>query len=113
MQYRTERCENDVVWNTCVCLNQAGFFAWRNNSMGVWDADKNTYRRPDTFAISGVSDVMAMRDGHTYFIECKYGSGSLRKSQQLFKKQCEKHGITYLVVYSVKEVEEWIKTFER
>lgn len=108
MRYRDETCENDVVHNVCVYLNaEANHYAWRNNSHGVWDDKQRTFRRPDVFTLSGVSDVISISNGKTYFIECKYGSGKPSKAQQNFADKCRKHGIGYYVVYSFKELMQW------
>lgn len=108
MKHRKETCENDVVFNCCVWLNQNGWYAWRNQSAGVWDASAKAYRRPSPFTLSGVSDIIAIRDGRTWFIECKFGKGDLSKDQELFKNQCEKHGVEFLTIWSVSELKNLI-----
>lgn len=105
MQYREELTENDVVWNCCVWLNSNGWFAWRNNSAGVFDKSRGAYRKPPPFCIDGVSDVVAMRDGDVVFIEAKSPKGgSQRSSQKLFEKQCVRHGVKYILVSSMEEM---------
>jgi Holliday junction resolvase len=104
MRLRKEACENDVVWNCCAWLNSNGFYAWRNQSVGVYDPKAKSFRRPAAFTISGVSDIIALRDGKTYFIECKFGRGSQSKEQKAFEAQCKRHNVDYVVVYSVNEL---------
>lgn len=108
MDYRTELSESDVVWNCCVWLNSNGWYAWRNSSTGVYDKSAGTFRRPPPFTISGVSDIVAIRDGVTTFIECKFGSGRLSSDQLLFQKQCLKRGVSYVVVVSLEELKTWL-----
>ncbi len=96
--------EAKVQHECLVWLNQNGFYAWRNNSTGLFDPKAGRYRKPQGFAISGVSDIIAFRDGITYFIEVKGPMGELRKSQAAFGAQCARRGVPYMVVRSLEEL---------
>lgn len=97
--------EGEIVTKCLLWLNQNGFFAWRNNSTGVYDRTAGGYRKPPPFCINGVSDIIALREGKTYFIEVKTSSGVQRVDQILFEKQCKKHGINYWLIRSVEGLE--------
>lgn len=96
--------EAKIQHDCLMWLNTHGFYAWRNNSTGLFDAQKGVYRKPQGFAINGVSDIIAFKDGVTYFIEVKGPMGELRKSQANFGAQCALHGVPYIVVRSLEEL---------
>ena len=105
MQFRQETCENDVVWNCCAWLNANGWYAWRNQSQATFDKASGTYRRPAPFQISGVSDIIAIKDGQTTYIEAKFDKGKLDKDQLLFEKQCHKHGVRFICVWGLGDLQ--------
>jgi Holliday junction resolvase len=108
MQFRQERTENDVVFNCCVWLNQNGWYAWRNSSTGVWDAQAKAFRKPAPFTLNGVSDIIAMRDGQVWFIECKFGHGDLSNDQRVFRSKCQDNDVEYLVVWGLEDLKKLI-----
>jgi hypothetical protein len=103
------QAENKVTRECWKWLNEQGWYCWRNNSTGVWDARAGGYRRPPPECINGVSDLIAFREGNTIFVECKSAKGDLSKDQRLFKNQCEKHGVRYITAHSLKELKEKMK----
>ena len=58
-----------------------GGYAWRANSVGVYDQKKGAYR---TGAKKGVSDVLACYHGVLVAIEVKIGADRLRPEQEGF-----------------------------
>ena len=52
----------------------------------------------------GLSDLMAVRDGVTIFIEVKTATGKLSKPQERFCRAVTAHGATYLLVRSVDDM---------
>jgi len=100
--------ENDVVFQVCVYLNSNGFFAYRQGNSAVFDRGSGAFRKPPPFAVSGVPDVVAMRDGRVVFIEAKTKTGVQSDAQLLFEAQCNKHGVTYLLVRSLEDVKKWL-----
>jgi len=60
---------------------QQGGYAWRNNSVGIWDAKKGAYRAG---AKKGVSDILACWRGYLIAIEVKIGRDRLRPEQEGF-----------------------------
>jgi hypothetical protein len=72
----------------------------------VWDAARGGYRKPPPECINGVSDLIAFRRGETVFIECKTDDGELSDDQKLFRRQCEKHEIRYVVARGIEDLEE-------
>lgn len=52
----------------------------------------------------GLSDLTAIRDGRTVYIEVKRPNGVLSEYQEEFQRQIEAHGGTYIVARSVDDV---------
>jgi len=52
----------------------------------------------------GLSDLMAIRDGITIFVEVKTATGRLSDAQERFSRDVQAHGATYLVARSVGDV---------
>lgn len=76
--------ESQVQSQILEYLLRSGIFAWRNNTMGVFDQSTNTYRRPGRFAINGVSDVLGiLPDGRFLAIEVKKPVKNPRTDEKL------------------------------
>ena len=62
-------------------LNLNGHVAFRNNTVGIWDAKKRVYRRLSQDAV-GVGDVLCcLKGGHYLEIEVKTGKDKLSPKQ--------------------------------
>lgn len=88
-------------------LNENGAFAWKNQTLGVYDAKAGTYRKPCAFQIKGASDIICLYNGDTFFIEVKEPKGVQSDAQKLFAAMCAKHGVIYTLVRSVDELRKW------
>jgi len=73
--------------------------AWRNNTMAVWDAKRNTYRsvKPRD---KGVADIIAVVPpaGRLLEIEIKVGGDRQSEWQKMHQKWIESAGAAYLIV---------------
>lgn len=90
-------------------LNQNGWYAWKNPTVGVWDEERQAYRKPGRFQISGAADAIAIRDGHVVFIEFKTDIGVQSQAQVLFEKQLRKHRIPYILARSLEGLQHELK----
>jgi len=72
-------------------LNSTGFMAWRNNTMGVYDAKKQCYRRFN--GLRGVGDILGIHKetGTFLSVEIKAGKDKLSVYQKKFIEDIEKH----------------------
>lgn len=52
----------------------------------------------------GLSDLQAVKDGRTVYIETKRPGGKLSPDQEKFRAAVEGHGATYVVISSFEEV---------
>lgn len=80
---------------------------WRNNSVGVFDPVKKTFRRPSRYHRNGVSDILGILPCGTFVaIEVKTPTGKLSENQKLFISDINKcNGIAF-VARSVDDVRE-------
>lgn len=85
------------------------FFAFKVYNQGIYDQARHCYRTIET---KGISDIIAIKDGAVLFIECKKPGGVQSEHQKEFQKQIEAKGGVYIIVRSLKIVEEWIDYYE-
>ena len=76
---------NELTKAIIKVLNSAGFLTWRNNTAGVYDPIKKTFRKNAALK-KGVSDILGVipGSGRILAIEVKIGSDKLSPHQHLF-----------------------------
>jgi hypothetical protein len=95
--------ELEVERACLVWLNQNGWFAWKNPSLGVYDVKSKSFRKPAPFTLRGASDCIAIRsDGLVAFIEFKAEGGRQSEHQALFQNQITKNKGHYILVRSLE-----------
>ena len=52
----------------------------------------------------GLSDLIAVRDGLSIFVEVKTASGRLSEAQERFRRDVEAHGASYVIARSVDDI---------
>lgn len=72
-------------------LRLAGWFVYYNMQMGFGQH-------------KGLADLTAMKDGQVVFVEIKTATGRQSPDQVQFQKDCEAHGVTYILARSVQDV---------
>ena len=72
-------------------LRLAGWFVYYNMQMGFGQH-------------KGLADLTAMKDGQVVFVEIKTETGRQSPDQVQFQKDCEAHGVTYILARSVQDV---------
>ena len=85
-------------------LNLNGFIAWRQNTVGVFDRKKNTFRKNPNQK-TGIPDIIGYRKSDAVFIgiEIKTGSDTLSNVQLIFLQTLKQAGGIALVVSSLDE----------
>lgn len=82
-----------------------GCLAWQQDSMGVWDAKRQIYRkRQSKYTVRGLSDVFAVYRGVPLGLEIKTGSGTPNDNQVEFWQLLERAGGLYFVIRSLDDV---------
>lgn len=83
-------------------------FAWKNNSIGVYDARRGCYRKSKgKFAINGVSDILGIYNGRLLAIEVKRDKSSVvSEEQEDFINRVNKEGGIAGVCWTLEQVKE-------
>jgi hypothetical protein len=63
--------------------------------------------------VSGVSDIILLYEGKTYFIEVKTKIGRLNPAQMQFKADVERLGFLYIVMRKVADAEKLVKEIKQ
>jgi hypothetical protein len=88
-------------------LNRNGVFAFKVNTVGIWDNDKKIYRQLGKFDLRGKPDIMGiLPNGRFLGIEMKTPEGSLSTYQKAFLNKVNKHGGKGFVATSIEQVTE-------
>jgi len=61
-------------------------------------------------ACKGISDLVAVKDGITLWIECKSPKGRLSRDQEAFREAIESHGGVYIVARSIDDLVEQLRS---
>lgn len=69
MEFRLK--EGDVLNSVCEYLKFQGVFFWRNNTVGIYDAARKSFRSPPKYSMKGVPDVIAIIEGYFVGFEVK------------------------------------------
>lgn len=102
--------EGEVQKDILSWLLYQGIFAWRNNTVGVFDPIKKTFRKPAS-ATKGIADIIGiMPDGRFLAIEVKRPKTELQTAgkpsieQEHFIKTINDAGGLAFFAYSVDDV---------
>lgn len=86
-------------------LNYRGIFAWRNNTTGVYDPARKTFR--SFTGLKGVSDVLGCTsDGRFVAVECKAKDNTLAPEQIAFLNTIQAKGGIACVAYTLDDVQD-------
>lgn len=87
-------------------LFKQGIFAWKNQSVGIFDPIKKIYRKSNNpFHIKGVSDILGiMPTGRLLAIEVKAKYGKPSPEQVLFIDKINKSGGLAFIAKSLEDV---------
>jgi Holliday junction resolvase len=92
---------------------EGGFYAFKKPSIGMFDRSAGAYRKPGPYAVNGVSDIIAIRDGRVLFIEVKTETGKQSADQVKFARAVRVKGCDYIVVRSVEELTEYVSLWSK
>ena len=88
-------------------LSRTGWFCWKNQTVGIYNAKKKCYQMPNSpHALKGVSDIVAIKRGRVLFIEVKTLKGKQSEHQKEFERNLKTMGGNYLLIRSLKELKE-------
>lgn len=105
-----KKSEKEVENEILAWLQMCPGLYWKNNSVGIYDRTKGSYRRPSKYHINGTSDVLGVfPDGRFVAIEVKSQRGKVSESQDLFLKAVVKNGGIALIARSLEDVQQRFK----
>ena len=86
-------------------LMKIGVFCWKNQSVGIYDPIKRTFRRANNQAhIKGVSDILGIIEGKFLAIEVKSAKGQVTPEQRSFLARINNEGGIAFVARNVDQV---------
>jgi hypothetical protein len=98
--------ESNIQNSICEYLSYKKHFFWRNNTTGVFDPVRKTFRSKPKYALNGVPDIIVIRDGFFIGLEVKKAKTYQSKDQKEFERKCKDAGGEYYVVRSIKDVQD-------
>lgn len=102
--------ESQIQALTLGWLKTKGFFVWRQNNGGVWDASREAYRNAN--GLKGVSDILGvLPDGRFLAIEVKSSKGKTSKDQDAFLASVNAHGGLAFVVRDLEDVKKHLEVY--
>jgi len=97
--------ESAIQLSICDYLKLKQWFFWRQNTVGMYDAKRETFRSLPKYARHGVSDILLVKDGILYALEVKRKGGKQSERQKEFQKDLEAAGGKYFLVESIEDVQ--------
>jgi hypothetical protein len=103
--------ESDIQRQILDYLKIKKIFAWRNNSVGIYDPIKRIYRKnPQT--MQGVSDIIGIYKTKPMFIEIKSEKGIVSSEQEYFIERIKQEGGIAFVARSVEDVISYLAEYD-
>lgn len=90
---------NELTQQIIKFIFDEGGYAWRNNTMGVYDQKRRIYR---TAPKKGVSDVLGLFKGRFVAVEVKIGRDKLSPEQSGFLKNINHYGGIAMVAKDIE-----------
>lgn len=90
-------------------------FAWKNNSVGIYDPRKKIYRKSKSrYHINGVSDIIGIYRGRALFLEVKTPGRIKRatENQKEFLKKTGELGAISAIVASIEDTQNVLNDYK-
>lgn len=97
--------EKEIQLAICDYLALRKVFFWRQNVAPVYDSKNERFRAMPKYSLTGVSDIIALKDGKAYFLEVKRPKGIQSENQKIFERLVTDNGGVYRVVMSIDDVQ--------
>jgi penicillin-binding protein-related factor A (putative recombinase) len=101
--------EKEIEFSILQYLASQGIFCWKQNTVGVWDAQKRIFRKSNNpFILRGISDILGIFQGKFLAIEVKTPQrrSTLSDFQKQFIESINTNGGLAFMATSVKDVME-------
>ncbi len=97
--------ESQIQSAICEYLSAKRVFFWRQNVNPIYNSKTESFRAMPKYSLTGVSDIIALKNGTAYFIEVKRPKGVVSANQRVFEELVTKNGGVYKVVTSIDDVQ--------
>lgn len=106
-----EPLEGEVLESLCDYLERKRYFFWRTNNTGIKRSfkDKKTGQTREFWTVNkyskkGIPDITLIKNGAVIFIEAKRPSGVMSSDQIIFRDECIKNNISYIIAKSIDDL---------
>lgn len=96
--------EKDIQLVICDYLSLKRYHFWRQNTIGMYDAVKKTFRSMPKYSMNGVPDIILIKDGIFWGLEVKQPKGKQSENQKIFEYKTKKAGGKYNIVTSLDDI---------
>ena len=86
-----------------------GFF-WRNQSTGLYDPTKKTFRAMAFGQVAGVPDILGVFEGRFVGIEVKTPIGKVSPNQKIFMEKAKANGAVVFIARSIEDVKNGLES---
>lgn len=102
--------EKDLEMLVLDYLNKRGIFAFKIQTVGIWDADKKVYRNLSKFCLRGTSDILGvMPNGRFLAIEMKGPKGRATQEQLAFISKVKRQGGVAFIARGIEDIDKEFK----
>ena len=92
--------EGAVLSACCEYLEYNKYFFFRTNNGAIFDPTRGIHRAFPKWCVKGVSDLILLYRGKTYFLEVKSLEGKQSEDQKKFQANVEANGCPYHIIRS-------------
>ena len=96
--------EKDIQDSICAYLSLKKLFFWRQNVNPIYNPKSGSYRKMPKYSLTGVPDIILIKDGKFWGLEVKRPKGKQSPNQVEFEERCKKAGGEYHVVTSLEDI---------
>lgn len=106
-----EPTEKEIENAVLTFLNyHPGCFAFKVNTVGIYDAQKQCFRKPSKFIIPGTPDILCCYHGRFIGFEVKSKRGVQSPQQKSFQARLEQHKGLYFIIRCVEDAQNVLKS---
>jgi hypothetical protein len=98
--------ESDIQLAICQYLALKKYFFWRTNTVGMYDPTKKIFRAMPKYGMSGVPDIILIKDGFFVGLEVKKEKTKQSDNQKEFERRCKENGAEYHIVRKLEDLKE-------
>lgn len=93
--------EQDIQKSILEYLSLTGWFAYKNNTVGIYKKETNSYIPNPS---RGLADITAIKNGEVIMIEVKKPGGKQSEYQKEFQRKWEENGGKYYLMVSLDDL---------